>query len=115
MKYAILFYEDAAGFANRTGEQQAEYWGAWTAYMRSMSEAGVMRPGGSALQLPGTATTVRVNGSGKTVQDGPYADTKEQLGGFVMIEAANLDAALDWAARSPAAAVEVRPLLEMTA
>ena len=72
--------------------------------------------GGSALQPPAVATTVRQRDGKRQVQDGPYAETKEQLGGYYEIEVADLDTALDWAARCPAAstgAVEVRPNLSM--
>jgi hypothetical protein len=70
---------------------------------------------GNGLQQPGAAATLRLRDGQRLVQDGPYADTKEQLGGFYLIEAPDLDAALAWAARNPAAAtgaVEVRPVLE---
>jgi hypothetical protein len=69
--------------------------------------------GGNPLQAPETATTVRIKDGKRNVQDGPFADTKEQLGGFTILELPSLDAALDWAARCPAAssgAVEVRPV-----
>jgi len=72
--------------------------------------------GGSALQPPAVATTVRQRDGKRQVQDGPYAETKEQLGGYYEIEVADLDTALDWAARCPAATtgvVEVRPNLVM--
>lgn len=72
--------------------------------------------GGAALQPPSAATTVRQQNGKQHVQDGPYADTKEQLGGYFVIEVPDLDKALEWAARCPAAAagaVEVRPNLSM--
>lgn len=72
--------------------------------------------GGAALQPSQTATTVRLQNAQRNVQDSPFADTKEQLGGFFLIDVPALDAALDWAARCPAAsncAVETRPLLPM--
>jgi hypothetical protein len=77
-----------------------------------MEEAGIY-VGGDPLQVPETGTTVRMKEGKRYVQDGPYADTKEQLGGFTILELPSLDAALEWAARCPAAsigAVEVRPL-----
>jgi hypothetical protein len=77
-----------------------------------MVEAGIY-VGGNPLEAPETGTTVRVNGHGRQIQDGPYANTKEQLGGFILLELPSLDAALEWAARCPAAAVgavEVRPV-----
>ena len=113
MKYMILVYEDQKAFAERTGAQKERYWGAWAAYTKALQEAGVMT-GGHGLQPPATATTLRLRNSRREVQDGPFAETKEQLGGFYVIEVANLDAALDWAAKCPAAAygtVEVRPVL----
>lgn len=110
MKYAILVYETAEDFANR--EQQMP---AYNAYSEALTKAGILT-GGAALHPGHTATTVRLQNGQRQVQDGPYADTKEQLGGFFIINVPNLDAALDWAARCPAAsqcAVEVRPLLSM--
>ena len=115
MKYTMLIYEPEADFNARTNEEQATYWGAWKAYHQALVQAGVIA-GGHALQPPATGTTVRVSGGQRHVQDGPYADTKEQLGGFIDLELPSLDAALDWAARCPAAAtgaVEVRPIRTM--
>ncbi|MDZ4656712.1 MAG: YciI family protein [Bythopirellula sp.] len=116
MKYVVMVYERGEDFAARTdGSRQGEYWGAYSAYSEALKKAGV-GAGGAALQGPETATTVRIKDGRRHVQDGPYADAKEQLGGFFIIEAADLDAALDWAAKCPAASwalVEVRPQLEM--
>jgi len=118
MQYAILIYENEADFSARTDQgRQASYWAGWRAYTQALTEAGIMK-GGAPLQGAQTGTTVRVNGRGRQVQDGPYADTKEQLGGFYLIDVADLNAALDWAARCPAAAsgvVEVRPVLARSA
>jgi hypothetical protein len=115
MQYAILIYENEADFSARTEEDRREqYWAAWRAYSAALTAAGVTRSG-AALQAGGTGTTVRMNGNVRQVQDGPYADTKEQLGGFILIDVPDLDAALDWAARCPAAgygAVEVRPVFQ---
>ena len=75
-------------------------------------ESGVYA-GGDPLEVPDIATTVRLKDAKRLVQDGPYADTKEQLAGFIILELPSLDEALDWAARCPKAssgAVEVRPL-----
>jgi hypothetical protein len=112
MKYMLLIYETPKDFAARTGDESAPYVAAWRAYHKSMVDAGIF-VGGDPLQPVDTATTVRVQGGKRHVQDGPYADTKEQLGGNIVLELPSLDAALDWAARCPAArsgAVEVRPL-----
>ena len=111
MKYAILVYVTAEDFANR--EQQMP---AYNAYSEALSKAGILT-GGAALHPSHTATTVRLQNNQRQVQDGPYADTKEQLGGFFIIDVTDLDTALDWATRCPAAsncAVEVRPLLPMS-
>lgn len=115
MKYMMAIYETEADFNARTNEKQEIFWGAWRAYHKAMVDAGVY-VGGNALQPPATGTTVRLKGGKRQVQDGPYADTKEQLGGIIILELPSLDAALDWAARCPAAAsgaVEVRPVLAM--
>jgi len=114
MQYLLLIYETAQGFAERTDEKkQADYWAAWPPYAQALREAGVL-VGGQGLQPAETATTVRRRDGQRHVQDGPYADTKEQLGGYFLIDAPHLDAALDWAARCPVgegACVEVRPML----
>jgi hypothetical protein len=115
MKYTMLMYENAAAFAARTSEQHEAYWGAWTAYIAALNEAGVM-VSGQGLQPATVATTLRLAEGKRHVQDGPYADTKEQLGGFLVLELPSLDEALQWAARCPAAsngAVEIRPILVM--
>jgi hypothetical protein len=115
MKYMMAIYETEADFSARTDEHRETFWGAWRAYHQALVQAGVI-VGGNALQPPATGTTVRVSGGKRHVEDGPYADTKEQLGGFIVLEVASLDAALDWAARCPAAAtgaVEIRPILTM--
>jgi len=119
MEYMLMFYEAPADFAarNDTDEKKSgAYWGAWMAYSKAITEAGVSKGVGSALQPPASSTTVRLNGGTRHVQDGPFADSKEQLGGFMIIETPGLDEALEWAARCPAAArgaVEVRPVLDM--
>ena len=115
MKYMMAIYEIETDFSARTDEHKEAFWGAWRAYHQALVQAGVIT-GGNALQPPATATTVRVSGGKRHVEDGPYADTKEQLGGFIVLDVPSLDAALEWAARCPAAAtgaVEIRPLLTM--
>ncbi|MEO8925158.1 MAG: YciI family protein [Caldimonas sp.] len=116
MNYTILIYENAAGLALRTDPAKAAaYWAAWPAYGKALKDAGVM-VGGAGLELPQSATTLRMQGGKRQVQDGPYADTKEQLGGFYIIDVPTLDAALDWGARVPAApdsVIEVRPNLRV--
>ncbi|MGB8988703.1 MAG: YciI family protein [Candidatus Sulfotelmatobacter sp.] len=112
MQFALLIYESPEAFATRNSDGTEPYTGAWRAYHKAMVEAGIF-VGGEPLQVPETGTTVRIKDGKRRVQDGPFADTKEQLGGFTILELPSLDAALDWAARCPAAAlgaVEVRPL-----
>lgn len=116
MQYAILIYENPASFSARTDPaQMGAYWGGYMAYNKVLEEAGVFA-GGAGLLPPEAATTLRSAGNKRHVQDGPYADTKEQLGGFYLIEAPDLDGALEWAAKCPGAAtgvIEVRPVLPM--
>jgi hypothetical protein len=112
MQFALLVYESQEAFATRNKDESDPYIGAWRAYYKALVDAGVY-VGGDPLEVPETGTTVRLTESKRHVQDGPYADTKEQLGGFLILELPSLDAALDWAARCPTAsagAVEVRPL-----
>jgi hypothetical protein len=112
MPCALLIYESPEAFATRTSVETDAYLGAWRAYYRALVDAGIV-VAGDPLQVPETGTTVRIQEGKRRVQDGPYADTKEQLGGFIILELPSLDAALEWAARCPAAsegAVEVRPL-----
>ncbi len=114
MNYSVFIYETPADFAKRSDPKIMDaYFGTWMKYFQTLGEAGIMR-GGSGLLPPDTATTVRLRQGQRLVEDGPYADTKEQLGGFYMIEVPDLDTALDWAAKCPAAAtgaLEIRPNL----
>jgi len=108
----LLIYESPNDFDSRTGDRLQPYIAAWRAYHRSLVDAGAY-VGGDALLPTASATTVRLKGGRRHVQDGPYADTKEQLGGYMVLELPSLDAALECAARCPAAAtgaVEVRPI-----
>ena len=112
MQFALLIYENPEAFASRKSAEDGTYTGAWRAYHKALVEAGAF-VGGDPLEAPETATTIRIRQGKRGVQDGPYADAKEQLGGFTILELPSLDAALEWAARCPAAsygAVEVRPL-----
>jgi hypothetical protein len=112
MTYTILIYEAPSDFARRTDpETQAAYMAAWPPYTQALRDAGIM-VAGAGLLAPETATTVKLRDGKRIVQDGPFADTKEQLGGFVVIDVPDLDTALDWAARCPASptgVIEIRP------
>lgn len=116
MKYILLDYVNEAGWPTLTRAEQEHWLGAYRAYMEAMTKAGVLRSS-SGLRRTESATTVRTVEGKTQVLDGPYTDSKEQLGGFHIIEVADLDAAISWAARSPTAihgVVEVRPLWEGT-
>jgi hypothetical protein len=114
MHYMLLFNEKAEELGKRNDPAKAEaYWGGWTAYMQAIAQSGAM-VSGNGLQPPDVSTTIRVENGNRHVVDGPYADTKEILGGYVILDVADLDAALEWAARAPcvsAGSVEIRPVL----
>ena len=114
MQYAILFYQTAEDFDQRDDPVKApSYLGAWGAYVKAVQDSGIVQ-GGAGLMAPRLATTIRLRDGKRHVQDGPFADSKEQLAGFFLVEVPDVDTALAWAARSPAAAagsVEVRPVL----
>jgi hypothetical protein len=113
MEYVMLIYETPEAFETRKNDDENDpYIGAWRGYYKALVEAGVY-VGGNPLHVPETATTLRLRDDRRHIQDGPYADTKEQLAGFIILELPSPDAALEWAARCPSAAVgaiEVRPL-----
>ncbi len=115
MQYLLMIYGNEAGMLSASKEQAGQMIAAYAAYTEAMKKAGVYI-GGNRLQPTSTATTVRAQNGKSNVLDGPYAETKEQLGGYYMIEAPDLDAALAWAARCPGAtygAIEVRPIWAM--
>jgi hypothetical protein len=115
MKYALLLYDtegDSAEFGTPEMDAEMQQWFEFTAELQSAGK----HLGGEALNPTDAATTVRVR-DGKTITaDGPFAETKETLGGFYLIEAANLDEAIEWAAKIPSAprgSVEIRPIMEI--
>lgn len=115
MQYMLLIYRDEAALDAATEAEAGQMTAAYGAYAEAMTKAGVMR-GGDRLHRASAATTVRSPGGRTQVLDGPYAETKEQLGGYFMIDAPDLDTALSWAERCPGAAVgsiEVRPVWAM--
>jgi hypothetical protein len=112
MRFLLMLYVKEGGWTSLTPEQQEAGMAAYRAYNEALSGAGALIERGR-LQPSSAATTVREVDGKAQVLDGPYADTKEQIGGFYLIEAADLDAALAWAARCPATnhgVVEVRPI-----
>lgn len=114
MHYMLLFNETSAEMAKRRDPAEADaYWGGWSAYMGAIARSGGMISG-NGLQPPELGTTIRIADGRCQVADGPFADTKEMLGGYVVLEVADLDAAIEWASRAPCASagsVEIRPVL----
>jgi hypothetical protein len=117
MKYLLALYGDESRFAEMTPEQQAEGLKAWDAYTQAAIDAGV-HLGGEGLQPSSTATTVRIQEAGDPmVSDGPFVETKEQLGGFYLLDCKDLDEALAWVKKipMPGGSVEVRPVMDYEA
>ena len=115
MQYALLIYGDERQAENASPEDTKEVMDQWWKYEAWLGEKGIKRAG-EALQPTSQATTVRVKGKDTLMTDGPFAETKEQLGGFYLIEAANLDEALEAAAACPGAwfgSIEVRPVMDV--
>ena len=109
-QYMLLIANPHEGLT--PAEMEAEH-PKWMSYTQALQAAGAMLSG-DALQGAETATTVRVRGGETLLTDGPFADTKEVLGGFYIIEVSDLDAALEWAAKIPSVtrgSVEVRPVM----
>ena len=110
-----MLYADETGWAKLSSEESEAAMAAYGAYTQALREAGALI-GGNRLRDTSTATTVRLVDGKSQVLDGPYIESKEQLGGYFLINAPDLDSAIAWAARCPGAAhgiVEVRPLWEM--
>lgn len=114
MKVMLLAYEAPEDFALRDNKAEFDsYMGAWYAFSEALSKEGKKDDNGAALEAPSTATVVSVRNGVREVQDGPYPDTKEQLGGFLIMEVADMDEAARWAAKCPASEngfVDVRPV-----
>lgn len=117
MQYALIIYENEA--ESYPDGDQGEAWKAvleaHDAFAGELASRGLLR-GGAGLEKAETATTVRVTPQGRTLHDGPFAETREQLGGFYLIDVPDLDAAIDWARKLPIAAngsIEIRPCLDM--
>jgi hypothetical protein len=113
MQYALLIYDDEQRMAAMSRDEGNALMAAYGAFTQELQSAGAMK-GGDALQSTQAATTVRVRDGETLTTDGPFAETKEQLGGFYLIDADSLDEALEWAAKIPAArqgTIEVRPIM----
>jgi hypothetical protein len=115
MQYLLLIYGNESAMLSAPKEASNQMNAAYMAYTEAMKKAGVL-VGSNRLRPTSEATTVRAPGGKQSVLNGPFAETKEQLGGYYLIEAPDLDAALSWAARCPGAqhgAIEVRPIWMM--
>lgn len=114
MKVMLLAYEAPEDFALRDNKAEFDsYMGAWYAFSEALSKDGIY-DSGAALEAPAAATVVSVRNGVREVQDGPYPDTKEQLGGFMIVDVADVEEAAKWAAKCPAAKngfVEARPVM----
>jgi hypothetical protein len=117
MRYLLTIYGDESGWNDVTPEQSQGIMDAYNAFGRAAQDAGVLL-GGEGLQPTSTATTVRVRGDETVTTDGPFAETREQLGGYYLLDCKDLDEAIGWAARIPGAqqgCVEVRPVMDYEA
>jgi hypothetical protein len=117
MKYLLTIYNDESGFADATPEDVQQVMAAYEAFGREVSEAGAML-GGEGLQPSSTATTVQVRDGNAITSDGPFADTREQLGGYYLLKCRDLDEAIGWAGKIPGAqngTIEVRPVMDYEA
>jgi len=113
MRYAFTIYTDETQRENATPEQMQQVSQAYFELTQEMEQKGVLVAGDGLYPTP-TATTVRVRDGERNVTDGPFAETKEQLGGFYVLDVKDLDEAIEWAAKIPTAqfgSVEVRPVL----
>jgi hypothetical protein len=113
VQYMLLIYDAESAIQSMSEEERDAFMGQYFAYTQELENAGAF-VSGSALQPIATATTVTVRDGETLTTDGPFAETKEQLGGYYLIEAESLDEALEWAAKIPSARIgkiEVRPLM----
>ena len=112
MEFMLMLYSDESGWGALSPAEQKQWMGAYSAYTEALHKAGVFKAA-RHLQSAKLATTVRVVNGKPHVQDGPFVDSKEQVGGYFIIDVPDLDAAISWAARHPAAShgvVELRAL-----
>ena len=117
MRYLLTIYGDESGWNDITPEQSQQIMAAYGAFGQEAQAAGVLL-GGEGLQPTSTATTVRVRDGEALTTDGPFAETREQLGGYYLLDCKDLDEAIGWAAKIPGAqdgCVEVRPVMDYEA
>jgi hypothetical protein len=116
MQYLLTLYADESGWSKMTPEQPLQGVAAYAAYTQALQAAGVLK-GSNRLRPSATATTLRTTDGKTQVLDGPFIDSKEQLGGYYLIDVPNLDAALSWAGKCPGVGhgvVEIRAIWEMS-
>jgi hypothetical protein len=117
MQYLLMLYGQETGWSKLTEAEQQQAMASYAAYTEALKKAGAFA-GSNRLQPVSAATTVRVVNGKSQVLDGPYAESKEQLGGYFLIDVPDLDTAISWAARCPGAShgtIEVRPIWAMAA
>jgi hypothetical protein len=117
MQYLLMVYGNEQAMLSAPKEATGQILAAYGAYVEAMKKAGVLA-GSNRLKPTNAASSVRVANGKTQVLDGPYAETREQLGGYFLIDVPDLDAAISWAARCPGAAhgtMEVRPIWELGA
>jgi len=115
MQYLLMVYVNEASWPQMSKAEQEQGMAAYGAYTEALNKAGVLK-GSNRLQPVTTATTVRLANGKPQVLDGPYIDSKEQVGGYYLIDVPDLDSAISWASRCPGAShgvVEVRPIWSM--
>jgi hypothetical protein len=116
MRYLALIYSNEQSNQNMSPEEGEKVMGAWWKFTSDLQSSGKML-GGEALQSTLTATTVRLQNGSPLVTDGPFAETKEQLGGYYLINATDLDDAIKWVSQMPVmergGCVEIRPIWEL--
>ena len=113
MKFMLLLWGDEGQWAEMSEEETAAEMARWEDYTNQLVAAGAM-VSGEGLQASATSKTLRIDDGERIVTDGPFAETKEQLGGFYVIECASIDEALEWAAKLPSAehgSTEIRPVI----
>ncbi|HXP14538.1 MAG TPA: YciI family protein [Actinomycetes bacterium] len=115
MRYALLIYANEQDWASQTEEQSQAVNQEYMAFTKDIIDRGLMK-GGEALQSTATATTVRVRDGETLTTDGPFAETKDQLGGFYLVDCNDLDEAIEVAARIPdvrRGSIEIRPIMDV--
>lgn len=113
MQYMLLIYGDQSQWGSMSEEEMGQVMQAYGTFTQELQDSGAM-VAGDALQQTDTATTVRVRNDETLTTDGPFAETKEQLGGYYLVDVGSLDEALEWAAKIPGArhgSIEVRPVM----